>query len=127
LQEVTTSSLRGEMSEAGRWIHHEAEEGADILYLSGVWRLSNLIAIANALRALRPAARAHFVLDGSRLQELDTAAGFILYRHLATMGCTEAMVTARRFEPKHERLLALVHERMKCPPAAAKSRHRGLL
>jgi phospholipid/cholesterol/gamma-HCH transport system permease protein len=115
------------MSEAGRWIHHEAEEGADILYLSGVWRLSNLIAIADALRALSLAARAHFVLDGSRLQELDTAAGFILYRHLATMGCTEAMVTARRFEPKHERLLALVHERMKSPPAAAKSRHRGLL
>lgn len=115
------------MSEAVRWIHHEAEEGADVLYLSGAWRLSNLIAIANALRALSLAARGHFVLDGSRLQELDTAAGFILYRHLATMGCTEAMVTARRFEPKHERVLALVHERMKCPPAHAGSRHRGML
>lgn len=115
------------MSEAGRWIHHEVEEGTDILYLTGVWRLSNLIAISDALRALGLAARQHFVLDGSRLQELDTAASFILYRHLAAMGCTEAMVTARRFEPKHERLLALVHERMECPPVAAKSMHLGLV
>lgn len=113
--------------EAGRWIHHEVEEGTDVLYLVGVWRLSNLIAISDALRALSLAARRHFVLDGSRLQELDTAAGFILYRHLAAMGCTEAMVSARRFEPRHERLLALVHERMKCPPAAARSTHLGLV
>jgi len=122
-----TSSLRGEMSEAGRWIHHEVEEGADILYLNGVWRLSNLTGISDALRALGLAARKQFVLDGSRLEELDTAAGFILYRHLATIGCTEAMVSARRFAPKHERLLALVHERMACPPAAARSMHLGLV
>jgi len=115
------------MSEAGRWIHHEVEAGTQVLYLAGVWRLSNLIAISDALRTLSLAARAHFVLDGSRLQELDTAAGFILYRHLAAMGCTEAMVSARRFNPKHERLLALVHQRMTCPPAAAKSTHPGLV
>ena len=110
-----------------RWIHHEVEEGADVLYLSGVWRLSNLMAISDALRALRLAAREHFVLDGSRLEELDTAAGFILFRHLAAMGCTAATVSARRFEPKYERLLALVRERMSCPPAAARSVHLGLV
>jgi phospholipid/cholesterol/gamma-HCH transport system permease protein len=43
------------------------------------------------------------------------------------MGCTEAMVSARRFEPKYERLMALVRERMACPPAAARSRHLGLV
>jgi phospholipid/cholesterol/gamma-HCH transport system permease protein len=115
------------MSEAGRWIRHEVEEGTDILYLTGAWRLSNLTAISDALRALGLAARKQFVLDGSRLEELDTAAGFILYRHLAGMGCTEAMVSARRFEPKYERLLALVRERMACPPAAARSVHLGLV
>ena len=115
------------MSEPRRWIHHEVEEGTDILYLAGVWRLSNLAAISDALRALGLAARKQFVLDGSRLEELDTAAGFILYRHLAGMGCTEAMVSARRFEPRHERLLALVRERMACPPAAARSVHLGLV
>jgi phospholipid/cholesterol/gamma-HCH transport system permease protein len=115
------------MSDPGRWIHHEVEEGTDILYMSGVWRLSNLVAISDALRALGLAARKHFVLDGSRLEALDTAAGFILYRHLAGIGCTEATVSARGFEPKYERLLALVRERMACPPATARSRHLGLV
>ncbi|HET9403750.1 MAG TPA: ABC transporter permease, partial [Burkholderiales bacterium] len=68
-----------------------------------------------------------FVLDGSRLQELDTAAGFILYRHLAGLGCTESMVSLRGFDGRHERLLALVHSRMTCPPAAARSVHAGMV
>lgn len=115
------------MNAAASWIQHEVEEGASVLYLTGVWRLSNLVAISDALRALSLTAQKHFVLDGSRLQELDTAAGFTLYRHLVGIGCTEAMVSARRFDPKHERLLALVHERMTCPPAAARSMHLGLV
>jgi phospholipid/cholesterol/gamma-HCH transport system permease protein len=115
------------MSEAGGWIHHEVEEGTDVLYLAGVWRLANLAAIAAALRALQPAAQARCVLDGSRLEELDTAAGFILYRHLAAMGRTEATVSARRFDAKHERLLSLIHQRMTCPPAGARSTHLGLV
>ena len=115
------------MSGAGAWIHHEVEEGTDVLYLSGVWRLANLSAIAAALKTVRPAGRTCFVLDGSRLTELDTAAGFILYSRLAAMGCDESMVSARGFDAKHERLLSLVHQRMTCPPAAAKSTHPGLL
>lgn len=115
------------MNAAASWIQHEVEEGTSVLYLTGVWRLSNLVAISDALRALSLTAQKHFVLDGSRLQELDTAAGFTLYRHLVGIGCTEAMVSARRFDPNHERLLALVHERMTCPPAAARSMHLGLV
>lgn len=115
------------MNTAASWIQHEVEEGTSVLYLTGVWRLSNLVAISDALRALSLTAQKHFVLDGSRLQELDTAAGFTLYRHLVGIGCTEAMVSARRFDPNHERLLALVHERMTCPPAAARSMHLGLV
>lgn len=115
------------MNTAASWIQHEVEEGTSVLYLTGVWRLSNLVAISDALRALSLTAQKHFVLDGSRLKELDTAAGFTLYRHLVGIGCTEAMVSARRFDPKHERLLALVHERMTCPPAAARSMHLGLV
>lgn len=115
------------MNTAASWIQHEVEEGTSVLYLTGVWRLSNLVAISDALRALRLTAQKHFVLDGSRLKELDTAAGFTLYRHLVGIGCTESMVSARRFDPNHERLLALVHERMTCPPAAARSMHLGLV
>lgn len=105
----------------------KTEGGTGVLHLTGAWRLANLVAISAALRSSGLNACERFVLEGSGLQELDTAAGFILYRHLAGMGCTESMVTLRGFEPRHERLLGLVHERMTCPPAAAKSRHRGPL
>lgn len=114
------------MSTAAGWIEHEVEDGADVLYLAGAWRLSNLTAIVPALRSLKLRA-GRFVLDGSRLEELDTAGGFTLYSHLARLGCTEAMVDERGFDPRHERLLKLVHERMKCPPVAARSVHLGLV
>lgn len=115
------------MSTAARWIQLESEDGTGILRLDGVWRLSNLAAISDALQSSGLGACKHFVLEGSCLQELDTAAGFILYRHLAGVGCTESMVTLRGFAPRHERLLELVRERMTCPPAVAKTRHRGPL
>ena len=107
-------------------LEHKVENGASILYLSGTWRLSHLAAIADSLRAL-DLKGSHFLLDGSRLEALDTAAGFTLFRHLNLVGCSESMVSARGFEPRHERLLKLVHERMKCPPAAARSTHLGLV
>jgi phospholipid/cholesterol/gamma-HCH transport system permease protein len=117
----------GNMSAAAGWIEHEFEDGADVLYLKGAWRLSNLTAIVEDLRSLRLRAGERFVLDGSRLEALDTAAGFTLYSHLSGLGCTEAMVAERRFEERHARLLKLVHERMKCSPAAARSVHLGLV
>jgi phospholipid/cholesterol/gamma-HCH transport system permease protein len=115
------------MSTVARWIQHDVEDGASVLRLTGAWRLSNLAAIADALQSLGLRICDRFVLDGSRLQELDTAAGFILYRHLAGLGCTESMVSLRGFDRRHERLLALVHSRMTCPPAAARSVHPGMV
>jgi phospholipid/cholesterol/gamma-HCH transport system permease protein len=109
------------------WIEQKVEDDASVLYLNGVWRLANLAAIAEALRALRLQMRGRFVLDGSRLRELDTAAGFTLLSHLARLGCTESMVSARGFDERHRRLLALVHERMKSPPARGHSEHPGLV
>jgi phospholipid/cholesterol/gamma-HCH transport system permease protein len=109
------------------WLQEKTEEGVSVLYLTGAWRLANLAAIAAALGTLPAGVRKSCVLDGSRLEELDTAAGFTLYRHLAETGCSEATVRARGFEPRHERLLALVRSRMTCPPADARSTHRGLV
>ncbi|MGE5116877.1 MAG: MlaE family ABC transporter permease [Betaproteobacteria bacterium] len=115
------------MTAVARWIERKAEDGADVLYLSGHWRLPNVADIAQALRALGLPGRATFVVDGSRLEGLDTAAGFILLRHLADLGCTAPMVTPRGFDPRHGRLLALVRERMATPPAAARSARLGLV
>ncbi|MGQ0751281.1 MAG: MlaE family ABC transporter permease [Betaproteobacteria bacterium] len=115
------------MNDSRDWIQHEVEDGADVLYLSGVWRLSNLGPITQALQNLGLAPRGRYVIDGSRLEALDTAAGFMLFRHLADTGCTEPMLSERSFDPKHERLLALVRERMECPPARVRSTHPGLV
>jgi len=115
------------MDSAAGWIEHETEGDASVLYLRGAWRLANLGAISRALKSLPPAEHKRFVLDGSRLKELDTSAGFILYRHLVGIGCTESTVSARGFDPRHRKLLRLVHERMTCPPSAARSMHLGLV
>ena len=115
------------MDATAGWLQQEVEEGVTVLYLKGAWRLANLAAISAALQSAEAGRQKGCVLDGSRLQELDTAAGFTLYRHLAESGCTEATVSVRGFDPRHERLLGLVRERMSCPPAAARTAHPGLV
>jgi phospholipid/cholesterol/gamma-HCH transport system permease protein len=109
------------------WIEHRIEDGASVLYLKGAWRLVQLRSIAEALRALKLRLEERFVLDGSGLAELDTAAGFTLFRYLSSLGCTETMVSTRGFDPRHRRLLGLVHERMKSPPARGRSEHLGFV
>src|SRR5690606_29046502 len=84
---------------------HRVEDGTSVLYLTGAWRLPQLPAIARSLEALRLRAPRHCVVDGSRLEALDTAAGFILFRHLARLGCTEETVSGRGFHPRHRELL----------------------
>jgi phospholipid/cholesterol/gamma-HCH transport system permease protein len=112
---------------AAPWIERRVEDKADVLYLAGVWRLPNVAAISEALRNLGLQGQNRFVVDGSRLEALDTAAGFVLVRYLADIGCTPATVSARALDPRHRRLLALVHERMTTPPAAGHSAHLGLV
>ncbi len=115
------------MGDASSWLRFETENGTGVLRLNGVWRLSNLGAIAGALQSAAPEACDGIVLDGSGLEELDTAAGFILCRHLEGAGCAGSMMTLRGFDPRHEKLLDLVRQRMTCPPAGAKAYHRGVL
>jgi phospholipid/cholesterol/gamma-HCH transport system permease protein len=112
---------------AERFIEHQVEGGTTVLYLTGAWRLAHLEAIARALAGLGLGLKQRYVIDGSRLRELDTAAGFTLFRSLANLGCTEAMVSTRGFDVRHRRLLALVHERMQSPPAEAHSLHLGFV
>jgi len=115
------------MDSAAGWIEEDNEGDTSVLYLRGAWRLAHLGAISQALNALPAGGRKRFVLDGTRLKELDTSAGFILYRHLVGIGCTESTVSTRGFDPRHRKLLRLVHERMTCPPSAARSMHLGLV
>ena len=109
------------------WIERSVEDDNDVLYLTGVWRLPNVPAIAARLGELGLREGTPIVLDGSRLETLDTAAGFILLRHLAGAGLTRETVSGRGFDPRYERLLLLVYERMSTPPAAGHTVHLGLV
>ena len=124
---ATFASLPATESNARPSIREVVEDGLRVLYLNGAWRLTNLVCIRDALRDLAVTGNRPIVLDGAGLDDLDTAAAFTLLRQLAHKGCSEAAISTRRFEPRHERLLQLVCERMQCPPATARSTHPGLL
>jgi phospholipid/cholesterol/gamma-HCH transport system permease protein len=110
-----------------RWVADVREDGVTVLYLQGAWRLPNLPAVAAEIRALRFAPDRPCVLDGSRLETLDTATIFLLLSRLGAAGHTRSTVSVRRMAERHARLLALVHERMSAPAAAAPSRHLDVL
>ena len=76
------------------WIAPELESGANVLYLQGRWRLAHVSGIATEVAALRLAGD-HCVLDGSRLEHLDTATGFALWRALPSGGIDRAAVGMR--------------------------------
>jgi phospholipid/cholesterol/gamma-HCH transport system permease protein len=111
----------------GPWIERNEEGGIDVLWLIGAWLLPHVASIADRLGTLRLQTPRPFILDGSRLEALDTSAGFVLVRHLADLGCTPAMVTARGFDPRHRRLLMLVHEHMTTAPDQAHSARLGVV
>jgi len=108
-------------------IRHAVEDGCDVVYLHGTWRLSNLPAISAAVDALRLDLRHVCVLDGRHLQELDTSAGFTLFSHLGHLGFVESTVRTRAMAERHVRLLELVHERMRVAPVAAPTVHRSVV
>jgi phospholipid/cholesterol/gamma-HCH transport system permease protein len=103
------------------------EGDAAVLCLVGAWRLRSVPTILGALRALSVPDVAHFVLDGSSLESIDTAGGFVLLMHLAARGYSPTEVTERHFDPKYARLLALVRQRMGTPRATFPRLRRGLL
>lgn len=115
------------MSHEAQWIHYEVEAGKNVLFLAGRWRLANLVPISDAIGALSLHPARELVLDGSRLDELDSAACFEIYRFLVGLGYDGETVSVRRFKDGHFRLLGLVHDRMKSPPAQGRAVHLGLV
>ncbi len=109
------------------WIRREPEGDAQVLYLTGAWRLPNVPAIVDSLGSLPLQPPDRVVVDGSVLEALDTAAGFVLLRHLAAIGKAGSTVTPRGFDPKHRRLLALVQARMVARTAVRPSTRLGLV
>ena len=87
-------------------------EGA-VLHLSGHWRLEGLAALDEGLRAAlgKAATPGGLRLDGSELQALDTAAALLLWRRLG-VGQGAELPARSGFDPRFERILLLVAERV---------------
>ncbi len=103
----------------------QVEAGTAIVCLAGAWRLRSLGAVAAALRGFALPRTDQVVLDGTRLESIDTAGGFLLLDRLADFGFQPAAIGKRHFGAEHSRLLDLVRERMPAPSAAPELR-RGL-
>ncbi len=101
------------------WLALAKEDGVNVLYPQGRWRLPHVGEIEAEIEGLTLAGERSCVIDGSGLEDLDTAAGFLLLRHLAGLGCATSTVDVRNMHEGHERLLALVRERMAAPSVAA--------
>ena len=80
------------------------------LALEGIWRISNLSEISSALDAL-PEARTVSELDGTKLEELDTAGAMLLFQHLAGTG--KSAPKLRGFSEETSNIVKLVSEAWK--------------
>ena len=114
-------------SEPSRWIEQVVEEGLNVLYLRGRWRLEHVGNIFADVAALPAAPARGWLIDGSRLEDLDTAAAFLLLRHLHELGVVAADIGVRRMPQGPQRLLALVRDRMTQDSAPAASAHPGVV
>jgi phospholipid/cholesterol/gamma-HCH transport system permease protein len=99
----------------------------NVLRLQGQWRLAGLPELVEQIQTIEPRSDLPCVLEGSGLKELDTAAGFMLLSHLCTKGLRASQVVLQGMDPRHERLLTLVRDRMEAPSVAAPTPHQGLL
>lgn len=107
------------MTDGSAWFRLEPGKHGATLHLSGVWRLPELSAIARSLGKFAMAERVE-ALDGSRLEQLDTAGAAVIYEFLAARGIDLKRVELSNFAPEHRSVMTLVSQRMeqcaKCPP-----------
>lgn len=107
------------------WI--EAPDGAATLHLGGSWRLPQLPQRAAQLDALAAGLRggaggaAPQALDGSALDDLDTAGALLLFDALAALGTDLQRLELRGFDPRLQRIAELVHQRFDQTAVAPKA------
>ncbi len=99
------------MSDAPRWFTVDRDDTVARLRLHGAWRLRDLAAIDAALRAFTwPAGPdAELTVDGSALDEIDSAAALALLRALHRAGARAPSFSG--FAPAHRRVVEQVQGR----------------
>jgi phospholipid/cholesterol/gamma-HCH transport system permease protein len=101
------------------------EDDGDVLRLQGAWRLQDLPELERQIEKLDVRAGPRTIFDGSDLEEIDTSAGFALFRAIAL--APGSALKLRRMQERHARLLTLVHERMSAMATTPRVARAGAL
>jgi phospholipid/cholesterol/gamma-HCH transport system permease protein len=113
------------MADAQRSCWIEEHDGQVVLHLGGVWRLASLRELSGQLGGVLQGTVARAVpraIDGSALQDIDTAAALLLLDTLAAAGGDAAVLALHHFDPRHGRVFEVVRGRF-AETAVAAPRH----
>lgn len=100
------------MSERAPGCRIADEGGTCVLRLEGVWRLAGLRRLDAALAGLDLGARRPQRLDGSAVEDIDTAAALALLHRLARAGIAVEALALDGFAPSHRRIVEVVRDRL---------------
>jgi phospholipid/cholesterol/gamma-HCH transport system permease protein len=81
---------------------------AQDLVLSGFWTAGGLGPIEHQLESIRLTSRTNVIADGTRIEALDTAGAWVLYKLLTRLRGGDVIVTVRGLPPRFAKLLDLV-------------------
>ena len=81
---------------------------AEDLVLSGFWTASGIGPIEHQLESIRLTSRTNVIADGTRIEALDTAGAWVLYKLLTRLRGGDVIVTVRGLPPRFAKLLDLV-------------------
>lgn len=84
------------------------------VHLQGNWRLNQLNPLSGALKLpdLNKLSGRQWMIDGSRLESIDTAASLLLYRRLQAAGVSPDDIELTGFSASHERIISGVLKRL---------------
>ncbi len=113
LTRATFAGFPDRMSTSGE-CRYEALDAGSVLRLSGVWRLATLRSVLDSLErcAPRSGVAAPLTIDGSALDEIDTAGAFALWHALARSRVQPGDVVLRDFSGSQRRIVEFVGERL---------------
>jgi phospholipid/cholesterol/gamma-HCH transport system permease protein len=100
------------------------------LALAGSWTARNIGAVGPQLDALAAASGSEMVVDGARVEALDTAGAWVLQKLLSRLRGEGVVVTLRGLRPEFAGLLEVVAQHVASPdhqPAPAASQSPGAL
>jgi phospholipid/cholesterol/gamma-HCH transport system permease protein len=97
--------------------------GVATLRLTGAWRLSSIERITTQLSALKPSSQ--FIVDGSKLGEIDSAGALALLNYLESTGQSSAQLAG--FAENELRIVEQVRKRLESARASTEHKQERLL